>query len=864
MESLNWSIMYGFFSFLAGFISLSIAIYLSPYWKNKSAILLLLLMISVTVWSFAYGMELICPDLIIKLLWVKIEYFGAVWVGVMLFSFILTIAWEKWHINKTGYALLSIIPIITIILVLTNDYHHIMWNLAWLDLSGRAPAIAYIRGPGFWGYVIYAYLLLFFATIILIDSLISAQGIFKKQLVTIMVGVLFPWLANILYLFGFDELKFIDLTPASFTISGIAFAWGLLHYQMLSLIPLAHEAVLNSMDDPIIALNTNDRILDINKAAKTLFKINTFTPAHTDLKSFSPTLYEKVIKYRQPYSIEVETSFKVEAMQKHWKLRLSPLLNKKDKQTGWLIILRDITDKKNATDRIKESGRIHKIMLEASPNPIVYYNEVGEVTYINPAFTRVFGWHIDEIMGKRIDFVPEKNWKETKKALLKTLDQPGGNYDFITRRYTKNKDILDVSINSTMYHSKNGTSTNMVVNFTDITELKKIEYELRNTKNFTRSIINSMPSILIGLNTKGVITQWNSEAERMTGILADQAEGNFLKDIFPNLSSQIPNVKQTIEKQKVKKESKVTLNINDKKILTDITIYPIQSDSIQGAVIRVDDISERVRIEEMMVQSEKMMSVGGLAAGMAHEINNPLAGILQNIQVIRNRLSKDLPANIKTAQECGIDLEDIKTYMEKRKVLSMIELVVSSGEQAAKIVANMLSFSRKSDRRKSTHYLHNLMEDTIELVKNDYSMRKKYDFRSIEIKKEYQENMPPIPCEKNEIQQVFLNILKNGAEAMTNASVTSPKFHIRYFRLENEVVFEIEDNGPGIDNDTKKRIFEPFFTTKDVGVGTGLGLSVSYFIITENHNGILSVESTPERGTTFIIKLPVQQKKVDF
>jgi PAS domain S-box-containing protein len=853
--------MYSLFSFLAGFISLTIAIYLAPFWKNKSARLLMLLVVSVAVWSLAYGMELISTYLTLKLWWVKVEYFGATWIGMLIFSFVLTITEKKMQLNKTGYALLSIIPIVILLCVVTNDHHHLVWTNAWHNLSGGVPVVIFQRAIGFWVFVTYSYLLMFLAVIILIQSLISAKEIFKKQLLIVLVGILLPWLANLLYLFGFEELQFLDLTPIAFTISGIIFFWGLLRYQMFSLIPLAREAVLDSMDDPIIALDMNDRILDLNRAAKSLFNIDTFIPAHNKLKEFIPVLYGQVLKHRQSQLSEDETSFMVGTIQKHWNLRVTPLSKKKGTQTGWMILIRDITDKKNAEYAAKESEKIHKIMLEASPNPIVYYNETGETTYINPAFTRVFGWHTDELIGERIDFVPEENWKETKKAILKTLDQPGGNYDFITRRYTKNKDILDVSINSAIYRSKNGSSTNMVVNITDITKLKKTEYELRNTKNFIRSIINSMPSILIGLNTEGVITQWNSEAEHMTGILADKAKGSLLKDVFPSLSCHISNVKHTIEKQKIKKESKITLKMCNKKIMTDITVYPIKSDIIEGAVIRVDDISERARIEEMMVQSEKMMSVGGLAAGMAHEINNPLAGILQNIQVIRNRLSKDLPVNIETAKECGVSLEGIKNYMEKRNIFPMIEHVISSGEQAAQIVSNMLSFSRKSDHRKSSHYLQNLLEASIELIKNDYSMKKKYDFRSIKIKKEYQKNIPPIPCEKNEIQQVFLNILKNGAEAMAEASVPSPMFIIRYFRQGDQVIFEIENNGPIIDPKTKKRIFEPFFTTKGVGVGTGLGLSVSYFIITENHNGVLSVKSTPKKGTTFIMKLPIQQAK---
>jgi len=821
----------------------------------------LLLMAAVAIWSLAYGMEFISPGLALKLWWVKTEYVGAVWVSMLFFSFVLTIAGGKWQLNKTGYVLLTIVPLMILLLVLTNENHHLMWSLAWMDLGGRAPAVNYIREAGFWGFVSFSYCLLFLATLILIRSLVSARGIFRKQLVSVLVGAAFPWASNILYLFGFEELKYLDLTPVSFTISGIAFSWGLLRYQMLNLIPLAHETVMDSMGDPVIVLDLGDRILDINTAAQTICKINKLTWAHHMLKDAFPALFEQVVRYRQPHPVEIETSFVVETLIKQWSLRIFPLLNKKNKHIGWLIILRDITDRKNAENALKESERIHRVMLEASPNPIVYYNETGEVTYLNPAFTRVFGWSLKELWGKRVDFVPEENREQTKKALQKTIANPEGNYGFITRRYTKTGDILDVSINSSVHRAKDGSSTSMVVNFTDITQIKKTEHELRNTRNFIRNIINSMPSILIGLNDKGVVTQWNAEAQRLTGIPTDRAEGRRLKDVFPELSSHISNVEQIIEKQKIRKETKTSLILGKKMLLTDITVYPILSDSVRGAVVRVDDISERVRIEEMMVQSEKMLSVGGLAAGMAHEINNPLAGILQNTQVIRNRLSKKLPANIKAAKECGIELENLKAYMEKRNIFSMMELVHSSGRRAAQIVENMLSFSRKSDRRKSTHYLHDIMEATIELVKSDYSMKKQYDFRSIEIKKEYQQSVPPIPCEKSEIQQVFLNILKNGAEAMAGSGIPFPRFVIRYMRQEDYVVFEIEDNGPGIDRKTKKRIFEPFFTTKDVGVGTGLGLSVSYFIITENHNGVLSVESTPGKGTTFVIKLPVKQVK---
>ena len=822
----------------------------------------MLLMTAITLWSLTYGMELISSTTALKLWWMKMEYFGVSWIGMLLFCFISTSVAKKRQMTGTSYMVLSIVPLMVIALVLTNDHHHLMWHEVWLDLDGKAPALAYSRGLGFWVYTLFSYLLILLATFVLIKSLISSTGIIKRQMIMLLVGVMCPWLSNILYLFGFDELKHFDLTPAAFTISGIAFSWALLKYQMLGLIPIAREMLMESMGDPVIALDMNDRMIDLNKAAQNMLQTDRTEHLYKEIRQSVPGLFEHIEKYRQMQSVEVETDLIIGGLSTHWNLRVFPLLNRKEKQIGRLIILRDITDRKRAEAALKKSEKMHRIILEASPNPIVFYNKKGEATYLNPAFTRVFGWHPEELLGKRIDFVPEENKMETQEALQKTFDGMEGEYDFITRRITKSGDVLDVSINSALYRPTDGSGFSMVVNITDITKIKKIERELRNTKDFIRSIVNSMPSALIGLDAEGIVTQWNTETEKLTGISANQAEGNLLKDVFPQISGHITNIRQTIEEQKVRKETKIKLSTAVKTILTDITIYPILSDQAEGVVIRVDDISDRVRIEEMMIQSEKMLSVGGLAAGMAHEINNPLAGILQNVQVIRNRLGKDLPANIKIALECGISLEAIKAYMEKRDIFSMIELVMDSGYRAAKIVENMLAFSRKSSHRKSTYYLHDIMEATIGLMENDFSIKKKYDFRSIKIIRQYQEEAPPISCEKTQIQQVFLNILKNGAEAMAEAGMSSPRFVIRCFKEIRHVVLEIEDNGPGIENDIRKRIFEPFFTTKEVGVGTGLGLSVSYFIITENHDGILSVDSTPGQGTVFTIKLPIL-KKID-
>ncbi|MCK5163756.1 MAG: GAF domain-containing protein [Desulfobacula sp.] len=267
---------------------------------------------------------------------------------------------------------------------------------------------------------------------------------------------------------------------------------------------------------------------------------------------------------------------------------------------------------------------------------------------------------------------------------------------------------------------------------------------------------------------------------------------------------------------------------------------------------------EKAKLEEMMIQSEKMISIGGLAAGMAHEINNPLAGILQNAQVIQNRLKNKLPANILVAKELDLKLDDIQLYMEKRDVFKMIDSVLDAGKRAASIVVNMLSFSRKSTSGFMPENVSDLLDKTLELAESDYNLKKKFDFKKIKIIKDYVPGVPRISCKASEIQQVFFNVLSNGAQAMMSwEEVLEPCFQLKISSDESTVTIEIKDNGPGMKDDTKKRIFEPFFTTKSVGEGTGLGLAVSYFIVTENHKGGIEVYSKPFKGTSFIIKLPV-------
>lgn len=396
----------------------------------------------------------------------------------------------------------------------------------------------------------------------------------------------------------------------------------------------------------------------------------------------------------------------------------------------------------------------------------------------------------------------------------------------------------------------------------DITARKRAEREMNRLRQLLNSIINSMPSILVGVDKNGQVTQWNREAESVTNISSEDAEGRAILDVFPQLASELENLHRAIRKREVYKSERVATQMNNETRYADVVIYPLQTAGIDGAVIRIDDVTERVRIEGMMIQTEKMMTVGGLAAGMAHEINNPLGIILQGIQNMHRRLSPELSQNQKIAQKFGVNLEQIHMYLEQRHIWQYLHGMQEAGQRASKIVTDMLNFSRPSESILTPTDLPQLLETTLQLASSDYDLTKKYDFRHIQISREYDATLPLVPCISNEIEQVILNLLKNAAQSITEKQDPGyqPHIQIAVQKQETYARITIEDNGVGMDETVRKRIFEPFYTTKATNIGTGLGLSVSYFIITTRHKGHISVESEPGKGTIFTVDLPLIKK----
>jgi len=244
---------------------------------------------------------------------------------------------------------------------------------------------------------------------------------------------------------------------------------------------------------------------------------------------------------------------------------------------------------------------------------------------------------------------------------------------------------------------------------------------------------------------------------------------------------------------------------------------------VTGSVHIVRDMSERKRMEEQLVMTDRLASIGELASGIAHELNNPLTSVIGFSQLL---MEGNIPDNIK---------EDLGT-------------VYSEAQRAATIVKNLLTFARKHAPVKQQSQVNSILEDVLRLRAYEQKVN------NIEVDKRLATDLPEIMVDYFQMQQVFLNIIVNAEFAMLETHGKG-KLAITTERANGVIKVTFTDDGPGISKENMKRIFSPFFTTKEVGKGTGLGLSICHGIVSE-HGGRIYAESEFGRGAAFVVELP--------
>lgn len=418
---------------------------------------------------------------------------------------------------------------------------------------------------------------------------------------------------------------------------------------------------------------------------------------------------------------------------------------------------------------------------------------------------------------------------------------------------------------------ENGEIMGIVGISREITDRKESEAEILRLQQLLQNISDSMPSALIALNADGQVLLWNPTAQALTGCALHEIAGKAVWPVCPILARYQSLFEEVLHTQQMRHRHKeATVKLDATRVYHNVDIFPLTSDTFSGAVMRIDDVTERVQLEEMMLQSTKMASVGGLAAGVAHELNNPLGAMVQSAQVLQMALDTQRTRTQERLSAYGIDVARLEQYLQERGIHEYLTGIRQTGERAAKIVSDLLNFSRKSASGFALQNLNMLVERTLDLAATDYDLKKKYDFKDIEMVRDIAAEVPNITCDQQQIQQVVLNLVRNAAYAMSEKRAVikngdyRPRMIVRTRMAtvhgengKSYVRLEIEDNGPGFSEATQAHLFEPFFTTKDVGEGTGLGLWLCWSIVVERHGGRIWSESAPEGGARFVVELPI-------
>jgi two-component system cell cycle sensor histidine kinase/response regulator CckA len=507
---------------------------------------------------------------------------------------------------------------------------------------------------------------------------------------------------------------------------------------------------------------------------------------------------------------------------------------------------REIAERNKAEEALRESDTRYRRLFEAARDGILILNAgTLKITDVNPFMTELLGYSRAEFLGKELWEIGFFNDKEASQATFRALQKTGYIRYADLPLQTKEGKPWEVEFVSNVYEQ--GSQQVIQCNIRDITERLLTE----ESRDRLAAIVESSDDAILSKTFEGIVTSWNASAERMYGYAAKEAIGRPISFIIPpenaeELAGILDNLQsggriKHLETERVRKDGTI--------IHVSVSISPIVSTSGRhiGTSAIARDITERKRaeaamrakIEELSAmtqqfwQASKLATMGEMAASIAHELNNPLATVSMRTESLVEQFADGDP---------------------KRSALKIIGQEV---ERMGNLVGQLLQFSRRDNKQISITDVYQEMENTLDFI--EHSLRS----RQINVVREFADDLPPLHADRQQLRQIFLNLLTNAGDAMTEGGTLT----LRVSAGQTEhgagaIVIEFADTGAGIKPEDLSKVWEPFYTTKGEGKGTGLGLAICRRIV-EEHKGTINIESEVGQGTIARITLPASEREGD-
>ena len=478
---------------------------------------------------------------------------------------------------------------------------------------------------------------------------------------------------------------------------------------------------------------------------------------------------------------------------------------------------------KTAPKRPLDSQRVAAEIVAALADAVIVTGLDRRALTANRAAAELFGRPLEDLPGTPIDDLVAAG----ERALVaehERLAFQGEEQHYETKVVGVSGEERVVAVSTTSLVLE-GELIGAVATLRDITEQKRAEETLTRSEARYRHLFESASDAIVTLDATGRFTTVNHASEIISGYRREELLGMFFAPLFPD--DELPRALSHYQRALGGETGlfETAFYRKDGEVRTiQVTYSTPQLDEEVLCVIR--DVTDQKMLQEQLIQSEKMSAIGQLVSGVAHELNNPLAGISAFAQLLLSE--KRFPPDQRTAAE----------------------MIYAEARRASRIVQNLLTFARQHKPERSPTSVNQVLDDTLEL--RGYELR----VRGIDVQRDYDDQAPETMADAHQLQQVFLNLITNAEQAMERAERDQQRLTVRTRQAGTLIRTEIEDTGPGIPPNLLERIFNPFFTTKPTGSGTGLGLSISLGIVRE-HEGRIWAENAPQGGARFVIELPV-------
>lgn len=417
---------------------------------------------------------------------------------------------------------------------------------------------------------------------------------------------------------------------------------------------------------------------------------------------------------------------------------------------------------------------------------------------------------INLFLSQRRTYRANQELKEIKDKLEQRVKERTATLDESNRLLTKTNSMLEDEVN----------------------EHKQTTTRLEESEAYISNILASMPLTLIGLDENNQISHWNQAAQKLTGIVPNRAIGNNLWETYPTITVSPDQVKQVNSTQ----QPVVIKHSQRGRFYFDITIYPLSDVAGANVVILIDDVTQRIQAENMLIQRDKMSAMGELAATMAYDVSSPIDAIIKDLQ--------SLP----------------ETAVEQQGPL--LNDAIERSQQVSSVVNNLLQFAGNQGQKQKPAHITQLMDHTLELASNVLSDQAGLRFKDIKVETVYAEGLPQPMVNAAELQQVLLSLLRHACHslAITEREDFEPNIRIEVSEFYSALWIKVQHNGQGLTIEEQQYIFEPFFNKQNQSEQDEAAnrLSFAYFIITEHHKGQMAVTSDLNVGSTFHIQLELE------